>query len=99
MFRYDGVEQEDGSRYEDWLNHIAPSLMFLRSFLLDRDITLRFLTIDASSISFLDHSARALQLGTAPQTGDEIVLADPTNPQSSEAKIRSFVDAAVTATH
>lgn len=56
VFRYDGVSQADGTLHEDWLNHIAPSLMFPQSFLIARGITLKFLTVDASSIRFLDHS-------------------------------------------
>lgn len=56
VFRYDGVSQADGTLHEDWLNHIAPSLMFPQSFLVARGITLKFLTVDASSIRFLDHS-------------------------------------------
>jgi hypothetical protein len=98
VFRYEGVRQEDGTLYEDWLNHVAPSLMFLRSFLLSHGIRLRFLTVDASSISFLDHSDRDFPLGTAPQNGPQINLADPTNPQSSEIRISEFVDAATAAT-
>jgi len=98
VFRYDGVEQADDSPHEDWLNHIAPALMFLRSFLIARNIKLKVLTVDATSISFLDHSEPDILLGTAPQRGDEIVLAEPTNPQSSEATVRSFIDAAVAAT-
>ena len=98
VFRYDGVEQADGTRYEDWLNHIAPSLMFLRAFLLNRRIALRFLTVDASSISFLDHSDPSIQLGTTPQSGRQVELASPSNDQSSERTIRDFLDAATAAT-
>lgn len=98
VFRYDGVVQADDTLHEDWLNHIAPSLMFLRSFLVARGITLKFLTVDASSISFLDHSTPDILLGAAPQRGPELVFADPTNIQSSEATLRNFIDAAVAAT-
>src|SRR5277367_2928321 len=38
VFRYDGVEQADGSVLEDWLNHVAPALMFLRSYALQHGI-------------------------------------------------------------
>jgi hypothetical protein len=66
VFRYDGVDQPGGGKYEDWLNHVVPALMFMRSFLINKNIQLRFFTIDAASVSFLDHSDPAVLLGTAP---------------------------------
>ncbi len=99
VFRYDGiVNQTDGTQYEDWLNHVIPSLMFLRSFLISRNITLRFFTVDASSTSFLDHSDLGQLYGTAPQRGSDLLFATPTNSQSSENAIRACVEAAIQAT-
>jgi hypothetical protein len=99
VFRYDGIVNEaDGTPFEDWLNHVIPALMFLRSFLISRNITLRFFTVDASSTSFLDHSDPAQLYGNAPQTGAQLDFAVPTNVQSSEATIRAFVEAGIAAT-
>lgn len=98
VFRYEGILQSDGTRYEDWLNHVAPSLMFLRSYLLQHNINLRFFTVDAASTSFLDHSDPLALLGSNPQSGDDINLAQPTNNQSSVSTIRSFINAGINAT-
>ena len=98
VFRYEGIPQDDGTCYEDWLNHVAPSLMFLRSYLLQHDITLRFFTVDASSTSFLDHSDPSALLGPNPQRGDDINLAEPTNSQSSVKTIKKFIDTGIQAT-
>ncbi len=98
VFRYDGIPQSDGTLYEDWLNHVAPSLMFLRSYLLRHNITLRFFTVDAASTSFLDHSDQSALLGSNPQRGDDINFAEPTNNQSSVSTIKSFINAGIDAT-
>jgi len=97
VFRYDGVVQGDGSKYEDWLNHVVPSLMFLRSFVLKKQISLNFFTVDATSVSFLDHSDQQMPLGSPPEDGQALSLVSPTNPQSAEQAIRNFVDAATNA--
>jgi hypothetical protein len=94
VFRYDGVAQDDGSTNEDWLNHVVPSLMFLRSFILRKQLQLKFFTVDAASISFLDHSDPQALLGTAPVAGQHLDLAEPSNKQSAEGTVRSFIDAA-----
>ncbi len=93
MLRYEGVEI-DGERYEDWLNHIAPAIMFFRSYILAHDLRIKFLTIDASGASFLDYSDIHQPLGRRPMTGGNLDLIDPTNTQSSERRIRDFVDSA-----
>jgi hypothetical protein len=98
VFRYEGILQDDATRYEDWLNHVAPSLMFLRSYLLQHNITLRFFTVDAASTSFLDHSDPSALLGPNPQRGDCINLAEPTNSQSSVSTIKNFIDTGIQAT-
>lgn len=98
VFRYDGEPQVDGTREEDWLNHVVPALMFLRAYALNNGITLRFFTLDASSVAFVDHSDPDVLLGRQPQTGPDLPLTQPTNAQSSEQTIRNFVDAATNAT-
>jgi len=98
VFRYEGILQSDETRYEDWLNHVAPSLMFLRSYLLQHNITHRFFTVDASSSSFLDHSDPSTLLGSNPQRGAEVILAEPTNTQSSVRTITNFIEAGIQAT-
>ena len=98
VFRYEGILQSDETRYEDWLNHVAPSLMFLRSYLLQHNITLRFFTVDAASSSFLDHSDPSTLLGSNPKRGAEVILAEPTNTQSSVRTIIYFIDAGIQAT-
>lgn len=97
VFRYSGVPDHDGIVYEDWLNHIVPAVMFFRSYILAKKIKLKFLTIDANSISMLDHSDRLALLGARPASGSKLVLKEPTNKQSSEQKLRDFVDAAKSA--
>lgn len=98
VFRYDGEPQPDGSKAEDWLNHVAPALMFLRSFAIKNNISLNFFTLDANSVAFVDHSDPAVLLGRQPQAGVNLPLAVPTNTQSSEKTVRDFVDAASNAT-
>jgi hypothetical protein len=97
VFRYRGRIIADGSFYEDWLNDIAPSIMFLRSYVLQHKLHLSFLTIDASSTSFLDFTDQGLPLGHPPYTGAQLNLVQPTNPQSSVQALRDFVDAATAA--
>lgn len=98
VFRYEGVQQGGGAAAEDWLNHVVPALMFMRSYALHHHVTFRFFTIDAQSIAHLDHSDSNLLLGNQPQDGNQIQLATPTNQQSAVATIQGFIDAATNAT-
>ncbi|WP_146849028.1 hypothetical protein [Brevifollis gellanilyticus] len=105
MFERFGWKRLGGSvfRYkdennDDWLNRVVPSIMFFRSFIVERDIHLKFFTIDANSTSFLDHSDEAIPLGVPPETGAGVQLEEPTNNQSSVGTIRDFIDAASNAT-
>lgn len=98
VFRYEGVEDAAGDLQEDWLNHVAPALMFMRSYAIQHGITFRFFTLDAQSVAFVDHSDAGLPFGLQPQTGAQIVFADPTNQQSSQQTIRDFIDAGTAAT-
>jgi hypothetical protein len=93
VFRYDGIDDGNGGRREDWLNHVAPALMFVRSFLQKKSIKLSVLTVDAFSVARVDLSDPAAPYGDAPQPGSSLVLAQPTNAQSSEKALRDFVDA------
>ncbi|MFZ0889266.1 MAG: hypothetical protein WA005_12495 [Candidatus Binataceae bacterium] len=94
VFRYPRRGQID----EDWLNDVIPSLMFLRSYVLKNSISIKYFTIDASSISMIDLSDPNLLFGEPPRTGPELSLKDPTNDQSAAKTIRDFVDAAIKAT-
>src|SRR5271169_74987 len=62
VFRYEGRRRE-----EDWLNDVIPSLMFLRSYILNHGISLRYLTLDAASVVRIDFSDPDLPLGNGPQ--------------------------------
>jgi hypothetical protein len=96
VLRYDGRRIANVVQ-EDWLNDVIPAVMFFRSYVLHHTITVRFFTLDTMSISRIDHSAAAAPFGTAPQTGANVTLRNPTNVQSSEQNIRDFIDAAITA--
>lgn len=98
VFRYDGVEDVNGELQEDWLNHVAPALMFMRSYALNHNVTLRFFTLDAQSVAFVDHSDPGLPFGAQPVDGATVVFANPTNEQSSQERIRNFIDAGIAAT-
>jgi len=93
VFRYSG-RKSDGGLQEDWLNDIAPSLMFFRSYVRRHKLSLTRFTIDAQGVSFLDHSDKAAKVGRSILAGGKMALKTPTNPQSSEKTIRSFIDAA-----
>jgi hypothetical protein len=93
VFRYPESGQE-----EDWMNCVIPALMFFRSYVLKNNIEIKFFTLDANSISMIDNSDPHLTLGAPPADGRSLTLANPTNPQSSEKRIRDFVDAAIGAT-
>jgi hypothetical protein len=93
VFRYEGRRRE-----EDWLNDVIPSLMFLRSYILNHGISLRYLTLDAASVVRIDFSDPNLLLGNAPQRGTGMRFRQPTNPQSAVRTLRRFVDAATNAT-
>jgi hypothetical protein len=89
VFRYDGRHKPTGSIEEDWLNDVAPALMFFRSYLLKHRIQLKFFTLDTFSVSRLDHSDAIAPLGTSPLSDPHLNLLPPSNPQSSEKTIRS----------
>ena len=93
VFRYEGIPDATGTPQEDWLNHVIPALMFFRSYILAKNISLTRFTIDTSSVAHIDQSDPALLLGTPPQTAAALTLANPTNVQSSEQALRAFITA------
>jgi hypothetical protein len=86
VFRY-----EMGGDEEDWLNDVIPALMIFRSYILARNIKLKFFTLDTHSISRIDMTDADAVLGYEPLKGDEIALYQPTNVQSSEKRIRRSI--------
>jgi hypothetical protein len=89
VLRYQLIEGQDE---EDWLNDVVPALMLFRSYVLAKNITLRFFTLDASSVARIDRTEADAPLGDAPQDGDNIQLYQPTNPQSSERRLRRGIN-------
>lgn len=96
LLRYDG-RIVGGEKQEDWLNDVAPALMFFRSYLLRHNLTLKFFTLDSASVAFLDHSDPAAPVGNSPFTGANLALLPPAFPQAPEGTVRGFVDAAAAA--
>ncbi len=96
VFRYPDSERKDVD-VEDWLNDVAPSLMFFRSYVLAKKIKVRFFTLDAMSVARVDYSVPSEGVGKRPVSGAKISLRTPTNLQASEATIREFIDAATDA--
>ena len=97
VFRYEGQENAAGDVSEDWLNHVAPAITLLRSYVLRNNLLLARFTVDAHSVAFVDHSDPAALYGTPVQRGDDLTLIEPTNPQAGEASLRAFVDACAAA--
>jgi hypothetical protein len=97
VLRYQGRALADGTLEEDWLHDVIPSLIFFRSYVLNHQIEVRFFTLDSMSVAHLDFSDPGRTFGILPQRGAGLDLRQPTNTQSSERRIRDFVDAAVSA--
>jgi hypothetical protein len=95
VFRYGG-RKIGGVLQEDWLNDVAPAVMFFRSYVLGNSIQVKSFTLDAMSVSRVDYSV-APHFGRRPRPGAALSLKPPTNVQSSEKKLRNFVDAAIVA--
>lgn len=87
VFRYSG-QVINHILQEDWLNDVVPSVMFFRAYVMHHNIEVGSFTLDAMSVSRLEHG-----FGRPPKTGFDLVLKTPTNAQSSERAIRYFVDA------
>jgi hypothetical protein len=95
VFRYGG-RKIGGVLQEDWLNDVAPAVMFFRSYVLRKSIPVTSFTLDAMSVSRIDYSG-VPHFGRRPRIGTKLSLKKPTNVQSSEKKLRDFVDAAIAA--
>jgi hypothetical protein len=95
VFRYGGRKIK-GVIQEDWLNDVAPAVMFFRSYVIGKSVHVKFFTLDAMSVSRVDCSV-APHFGRRPRRGSALSLKTPTNVQSSEKKLRDFADAAITA--
>ena len=94
VLRYSGEQRADGTTgEEDWFNHVAPALVFMRAYCIQHSITIRYFTLDASGVAHIDHSDPAMPLGNQPHMGANLVLANPTNQQSSQQTIRDSIDA------
>jgi hypothetical protein len=99
VFCYEGMKLEDGNLYEEWLNHIVPALMFMRSYIVQRNnLDLSFFTVSATGSSYIDFDDSGDQYGVQPVNGDNIQLQELSNNQSSVQNIRSFVDGVCEAT-
>ena len=96
VFRYPNTD-EGNAEVEDWLNDVAPSLMFFRSYVLAKKIKVRFFTLDAMSVARIDYSDSHAPVGKRPASGSKVSLRTPENKQSSEATLRQFVDVATDA--
>ena len=83
-------EQQKGE--EDWLNHVAPALMIFRAYVLAKGIQIKFFTLDANSVAYVDWSDSDNTLGNTPADGADLDLSQPTNNQSSEKRVRRAVD-------
>jgi len=81
---------------DDWLNCVAPAIMFFRSYVLKNGIQVSRFTVDCHGASFVDSSDLAAPVGLIPQAGPTLPLVAPTNVQSSEAAIRAWVDHSTT---
>jgi hypothetical protein len=94
VMRYDGRRDANGILEEDWLNDVVPAIMYFRSYVLNNGINVIFFTLDSNSVSRIDFSDPGWQYGVPPLPGNALDLQTPTNQQSSERRIRDFVDAA-----
>jgi hypothetical protein len=86
------LRYELGDSQEDWLNDVIPALMLFRSYVIAKDIKLKFLTLDTNSVSRIDQSDPDATLGWEPNDGDKIALLTPSNAQSSERRIRRAIN-------
>src|SRR5579871_6890456 len=86
VFRYSG-RRIKGVDQEDWLNDVAPALMFFRAYALQHNIDIRSFTLDSTSVSRVEKG-----FGRLPLKGSDLKLKEPTNHQSSVKALRDFVD-------
>ncbi len=89
VFRYPRFDQQGA--IEDWLNHVIPAVMFFRSFVLHRELTLTAFTLDCQSLSCF--KANTVNAGVGPQPSEHLPLVEPTNVQMGEQNLRDWIDA------
>lgn len=88
VFRYPRFDQTDP--IEDWLNQVVPAIMFFRSFVLHRNLTLSAFTLDSQSLSCFKSGAG--NAGVGPEGGATLSLMTPTNPAMGEQNLRDWVE-------
>jgi hypothetical protein len=93
VFRYSGRNSKTVGLHEDWLNDVAPSLMFFRSYIPHHDLRLKRFTIDAQGVSFVDHSDPTARVGRPLVSGTKMKFITPTNNASAVQTLRDFLDA------
>jgi len=69
--------------------------MVFRSYCLAKKIKVTFFTLDTNSVTRMDMSDPESKVGTEIETGDGKQFCTPTNPQSSEKRIRRAITAMV----
>src|SRR5690349_3373939 len=77
VFRYSVRSSKAAGLQEDWLNDIAPSLMFFRAYIRKHKLSLTRLTIDSQGVSFLDHSDASAPIGRGVISGAKMKLLKP----------------------
>jgi hypothetical protein len=80
-FRYPRMGQRPGDELEDWFNHVVPALMFFRSYVLTRHLTVKALTLDARSSTGYRRESGS---GSPPLQADQVRLFEPSERRSDE---------------
>ena len=88
-YRYPRLGAEREHPVENWFNHVIPALMLFRVYVVDSGRELTSYTLDIQSSAGMNPDAA---FGTPPETGDEIDLYSPNNPQFGEANLRNWLD-------
>lgn len=86
LFRHDANVAGD-----DWLNCIAPAMMFFRSYVLHHNMQLIRFTVDCHGASFIDFSG-VPTFGELPLEGANLHLAQPTLQAGTDAALTTWVD-------
>ncbi len=73
---------------EDWLNHVVPALMLLRSYFTSCDRPLLRFTLDAHTSTAIDRDSR---VGSAPRNSQDI-LCDSRKREFGESNLLKWLD-------
>ena len=85
---YKYPSSEKAHEPEDWLNHVVPALMLLRTFVIANELSLDSFCLSASSFTEVQ---QAPPCGTLPSNGN--ILRDPgKNDHFGEAKLLKWLD-------